>query len=55
MMPEKAGIDADKAIVLQPLAHLTRKVFVVIEEVDLDSWGWKGVPVAELRRRSSQE
>ena len=25
--------------------------FVIIEEVELENWGWKGVPVAELRRR----
>jgi phenylpyruvate tautomerase PptA (4-oxalocrotonate tautomerase family) len=28
---------------------------VVIEEVPLENWGWKGVPVAELRRRARDE
>ncbi|MDR6937684.1 4-oxalocrotonate tautomerase family protein [Luteibacter sp. 3190] len=26
--------------------------FVVIEEVDLDNWGWHGLPVSELRKRA---
>jgi 4-oxalocrotonate tautomerase len=25
--------------------------FVVIEEVELDNWGWGGLPTAEYRRR----
>ena len=29
-----------------------RTTFVVIEEVDLESWGVDGVPVEEFRRRS---
>jgi 4-oxalocrotonate tautomerase len=29
--------------------------FVVIDEVDLDSWGVGGLPVPEFRRRSSDQ
>jgi 4-oxalocrotonate tautomerase len=25
--------------------------FVVIEEVDLDNWGWGGLPVVEYRKK----
>jgi len=27
--------------------------FVVIEEVELENWGWGGLPVAEFRKRQS--
>ena len=25
--------------------------FVVIEEVDMENWGWRGLPVAEYRKK----
>jgi 4-oxalocrotonate tautomerase len=37
------------------LLHVLNKpldsTFVVIEEVELENWGWGGLPVPELRRR----
>jgi len=27
--------------------------FVVIQEVELENWGWGGLPVSELRKRRS--
>ena len=29
--------------------------FVVIEEVELDNWGWGGLPVPEFRRQRAQK
>ncbi|SEM49972.1 4-oxalocrotonate tautomerase [Luteibacter sp. UNCMF331Sha3.1] len=53
---QKAALIAGVSqLLLEVMGKPLDSTFVVIEEVDLDSWGWKGVPVAELRRRSSQE
>lgn len=49
----------EKAALIAGATELLRQVlnkppdatFVVIEEVDLDNWGWGGLPVAEFRRR----
>lgn len=49
---------AEKAALIQGVSELLRDVlnkplestFVVIEEVELDNWGWGGLPVAEFRR-----
>jgi 4-oxalocrotonate tautomerase len=50
---------AEKAALIDGATELLRKVlnkppeatFVVIEEVELDNWGWGGLPVREFRRR----
>lgn len=49
---------AEKAALIKGVSELLRDVlnkplestFVVIEEVELDNWGWGGLPVAEFRR-----
>lgn len=50
-----ALIEGVSRLLLDVMGKPMDSTFVVIEEVDLDSWGWKGVPVAELRRRASQK
>jgi len=50
---QKAALIAGVSqLLLEVMGKPLDSTFVVIEEVDLDSWGWKGVPVAELRRRA---
>lgn len=49
---------AEKAALIKGVSELLRDVlnkplestFVVIEEAELDNWGWGGLPVAEFRR-----
>ncbi len=53
---------AEKAALIEGATRLLSEVlnkppeatFVVIEEVELDNWGWGGLPVAEFRRRRAQ-
>lgn len=53
----------EKAALIRGTSELLRDVlgkpldstFVIIEEVDLDNWGWGGLPVAELRRQRAAE
>jgi 4-oxalocrotonate tautomerase len=49
---EKARLIAGVSQLLLDVLHkpLT-STFVVIEEVDLENWGWGGLPVPEYRRR----
>jgi 4-oxalocrotonate tautomerase len=50
---------AEKAALISGATELLTKVlnkppeatFVVIEEVELENWGWGGLPVSEFRRR----
>jgi len=50
---------AEKAALIKGVSELLLNVlrkpldstFVVIEEVDLDDWGWGGLPVVEFRKR----
>lgn len=35
---------------LDVLTKLLESTYVVIEEVDLDNWGWGGLPTAEYRK-----
>lgn len=35
---------------LDVLNKLLESTYVVIEEVDLDNWGWGGLPTAEYRK-----
>jgi 4-oxalocrotonate tautomerase len=58
-----AGRDAataeEKAAVIKGVSEVLRDVlnkpldstFVVIEEVELENWGWGGLPVSELRKQ----
>ena len=49
---EKAKLIAGASqLLLDVLNKPLDATFVVIEEVELENWGWKGVPVAELRRQ----
>ncbi|CCM76011.1 tautomerase family protein [Rhizobium mesoamericanum] len=52
---EKARIIAGVSnVLLEVLKKPLESTFVVIEEVDLDNWGWGGLPVPEFRKLSSQ-
>ena len=49
---EKAKLIAGVSqLLLDVLNKPLDATFVVIEEVALENWGWKGLPVAELRRQ----
>jgi len=53
---------AEKAALIGGVTRLLSEIlnkppeatFVVIEEVELDNWGWGGLPVAAFRRRRSE-
>ena len=58
--PDRASVSAEeKAALIKGASELLRDVlgkplestFVVIEEVDPETWGWGGLPVLEYRRR----
>ncbi|PSO15949.1 4-oxalocrotonate tautomerase [Bradyrhizobium sp. MOS003] len=52
---EKAAlIKGSSQLLLDVLGKPLDSTFVVIEEVDLDNWGWGGLPVPEFRRRRAQ-
>jgi 4-oxalocrotonate tautomerase len=49
---EKAKLIAGVSqLLLDVLGKPLDSTFVVIEEVELENWGWGGLPVPELRRR----
>jgi 4-oxalocrotonate tautomerase len=49
---EKARLIAGVSQLLLDVLHKPlASTFVVIEEVDLENWGWGGLPVPEYRRR----
>jgi len=49
---EKAKLIAGVSqLLLDVLDKPLEATFVVIEEVELDNWGWGGLPVPEYRRR----
>lgn len=51
---EKAALIAGVSQVLLDVLHKPLdSTFVVIEEVELENWGWGGLPVAEFRKRRS--
>ncbi|WP_327211852.1 4-oxalocrotonate tautomerase family protein [Rhizobium beringeri] len=48
---EKAAIIAGVSqVMLDVLNKPLESTYVVIEEVDLDNWGWGGLPTSEYRR-----
>jgi 4-oxalocrotonate tautomerase len=62
--PERKSVTAEeKAKLIAGVSQLLLDVlnkpldstFVVIEEVELENWGWGGVPVPEMRRRRAQQ
>ncbi len=49
---EKAAlIKGASELMLNVLNKPLEATFVVIEEVELENWGWGGLPVQEYRRR----
>jgi len=38
-------------LLLDVLNKPLEATFVVIEEVDMENWGWGGLPVAEYRKK----
>jgi len=62
--PERSAATAEeKAAIIKGVSQLLLDVlnkpleatFVVIEEVELENWGWGGLPVAELRKQQRPE
>jgi 4-oxalocrotonate tautomerase len=58
--PERNFVTAEeKAAIIKGMSEVLLNVlnkpldstFVVIEEVDLDNWGWGGLPALEFRRQ----
>jgi 4-oxalocrotonate tautomerase len=48
---EKAAIIAGLSqVLLEVLNKPLESTYVVIEEVDLENWGWGGLPTAEYRK-----
>jgi 4-oxalocrotonate tautomerase len=53
---EKAALIAGASeLLLKVLNKPLDSTWVVIEEVDLENWGWGGLPVQEYRRRKAAE
>ena len=49
---EKAALIAGASqLLLDVLTKPLEATFVVIEEVEMENWGWGGLPVQEYRRR----
>lgn len=49
---EKAAIIAGVSqVLLDVLNKPLESTYVVIEEVDLDNWGWGGLPTVQYRKR----
>ncbi len=49
---EKAALIAGASQLLRDVLHKPlESTFVVIEEVELENWGWGGLPVLEYRKR----
>jgi len=52
---EKAKLIAGVSqLLLDVLGKPLESTFVVIEEVELENWGWGGLPVPEYRRRRAK-
>ncbi len=58
-VPERKSVSAEeKAAIIKGVSQVLLDVlnkplestYVVIEEVDLDNWGWGGLPTAQYRR-----
>ena len=53
---EKAAlIKGVSQVLLDMLNKPLQATFVVIEEVELENWGWGGLPVPEYRKRLQAE
>jgi 4-oxalocrotonate tautomerase len=52
---EKARLIAGASqLLLDVLGKPLDSTFVVIEEIELENWGWGGLPVPEFRRRRAK-
>jgi len=52
---EKATLIAGVSQLLLDVLHKpVEATFVVIEEVEMENWGWGGLPVAEYRKRLAE-
>ena len=52
---EKAALIAGvSGVLLDVLGKPLDSTFVVIEEVELENWGWGGLPVAEFRKQRAR-
>jgi len=53
---EKAALIAGASdLMLKVLNKPLDSTFVVIEEVELENWGWGGLPVPEYRRQKAKK
>jgi 4-oxalocrotonate tautomerase len=53
---EKAKLIAGASqLLLDVLGKPLDSTFVVIEEVELENWGWGGLPVPEYRKRRAKQ
>jgi 4-oxalocrotonate tautomerase len=62
--PEASGVTAEQKaqlikgaseLLLTVLGKPVESTFIVIEEVELENWGWGGLPVLEYRRRLREQ
>jgi 4-oxalocrotonate tautomerase len=52
---EKAAIIAGVSqVMLNVLNKPLESTYVVIEEVELDNWGWGGLPTVQYRKRKAE-
>jgi 4-oxalocrotonate tautomerase len=52
---EKAAIIAGVSqVMLEVLNKPLESTYVVIEEVELDNWGWGGLPTVQYRRQRAE-
>jgi 4-oxalocrotonate tautomerase len=52
---EKAAIIAGVSqVLLDVLNKPLESTYVVIEEVDLDNWGWGGLPTVQYRKKKAE-
>jgi 4-oxalocrotonate tautomerase len=52
---EKAAIIAGVSqVMLDVLNKPLESTYVVIEEVELDNWGWGGLPTVQYRRKKAE-
>ena len=46
-----ALINGASQLLLDVLSKLLAATYVVIQEVEMDDWGWGGMPIAEYRKK----
>ncbi|MBY3530853.1 4-oxalocrotonate tautomerase family protein [Rhizobium laguerreae] len=52
---EKAAIIAGVSqVMLDVLNKPLESTYVVIEEIDLDNWGWGGLPTVQYRKKKAE-